>query len=158
VRVRARKDSDDEKVGRFLADRHSRRVARLGVLERPLHHPALLAENYDGELAGVLTYIVTGRECEILTLHAARSWGGVGTALIEALERLAAERGCRRLWVLTTNDNVDALRFYQRRGFRLAGLNPGAVDDARATLKPEIPPVGAHGIPLRDELVLDKRL
>jgi hypothetical protein len=67
-------------------------------------------------------------------------------------------RVARRLWVLTTNDNVDALRFYQRRGFRLAGLNPGAVDGARATLKPEIPVVGAHGIPLRDELVLDKRL
>jgi GNAT superfamily N-acetyltransferase len=158
VRIRAREDSDDETVERFLAGRHSPRVARLGVLERPLDHPALLAESDDGEIAGVLTYVVSGRECEILTLHAARQWRGVGTALVEALERLAAERGCRRLWVLTTNDNVDALRFYQRRGFRLAALNPQAVDDARATLKPEIPVVGAHGIPLRDELVLDKRL
>jgi GNAT superfamily N-acetyltransferase len=158
VRVRAREDSDDENVGRFLADRHSLRVARLGVLERPLDHPALLAESEGGDLAGVLTYILGGRDCEILTLHAARRWGGVGTALVEALEQLAAEQGCRRLWVLTTNDNVDALRFYQRRGFRLAGLNPRAVDGARATLKPEIPVVGAHGIPLRDELVLDKRL
>jgi hypothetical protein len=70
----------------------------------------------------------------------------------ENVERFLADR------VLTTNDNVNALRFYQRRGFRLAALNAGAVDDARATLKPEIPPVGAYGIPLRDELVLDKRL
>jgi GNAT superfamily N-acetyltransferase len=158
VRVRAREDSDDEKVGRFLADRHSLRVARLGVVERPLDHPALLAESDGGELAGVLTYVLGGRDCEILTLHAARQWGGVGTALVEALEQLAAERGCRGLWVLTTNDNVDALRFYQRRGFRLAALNPRAVDGARATLKPEIPLIGAYGIPLRDELVLDKRL
>ena len=158
MRVRPREDSDNENVGRFLAGRHSWRVARLGVLERPLDHPALRAESDDGELAGVLTYVLGKRECEILTLHAARQWGGVGTALVEALEQLAAERGCRRVWVLTTNDNVDALRFYQRRGFRLAALNAGAVDDARATLKPEIPPVGAYGIPLRDELVLDKRL
>jgi GNAT superfamily N-acetyltransferase len=98
VRIRGRENSDDETVGRFLADRHSARVARLGVLERPLDHPALLAESDAGELAGLLTYVVRGRECEILTLHAAGQWGGVGTALVEALERLAADRGCRRLW------------------------------------------------------------
>jgi ribosomal protein S18 acetylase RimI-like enzyme len=77
---------------------------------------------------------------------------------VKAVEQAAAERGCRRLWVLTTNDNVDALRFYQRRGFRLAELHPGAVDDSRARLKPEIPEAGEHGIPLRDELVLDKEV
>ena len=56
----------------------------------------------------------------------------------------------------TTNDNVDALRFYQRRGFRLVALRPGAVDDARARHKPAIPGTGAHGIPLRDELDLER--
>jgi ribosomal protein S18 acetylase RimI-like enzyme len=60
--------------------------------------------------------------------------------------------------VLTTNDNLDALRFYQRRGFRLAELYPGAVQDARVRLKPEIPASGNHGIPIRDEIVLDKLL
>jgi GNAT superfamily N-acetyltransferase len=158
VRVRAREASDGEDVERFLEQQGSLRVARLGVLDHPLDHPALLAEDETGELAGVLTYRVSGREWEILTLHATRRWAGVGTALVESLERLAAGQGCRRLWVLTTNDNVDALRFYQRRGFRLTALNPGAVDGARATLKPEIPREGAYGIPLRDELVLDKRL
>jgi ribosomal protein S18 acetylase RimI-like enzyme len=57
---------------------------------------------------------------------------------------------------VTTNDNVDALRFYQRRGFRLAALRAGAVEDARARLKPEIPWTGADGIELRDELELEK--
>ena len=60
--------------------------------------------------------------------------------------------------MLTTNDNLDALRFYQRRGFRLAELRPGAVDRARERLKPEIPRTGEHGIPLRDELVLEMAL
>jgi hypothetical protein len=55
-----------------------------------------------------------------------------------------------RLWVITTNDNVDALRFYQRYGFCLAAVHRGAVDRSRARLKPEIPPVGAYGIPLCD--------
>jgi len=65
---------------------------------------------------------------------------------------------CARLWVLTTNDNLDALRFYQRRGFRLARLRAGAVDDARRTLKPEIPVAGDHGIRIRDELILEKEV
>jgi acetolactate synthase regulatory subunit len=53
---------------------------------------------------------------------------------------------------------VDALRFYQRRGFRLAALHAGAVDDSRARLKPEIPVTGDHGIALRDELELEVEL
>jgi ribosomal protein S18 acetylase RimI-like enzyme len=106
----------------------------------------------------VLTYVVDGDSCEVLTLHARERLGGTGTALIEAVERVAVEAGCRRLWLVTTNDNVDALRFYQRRGFRLAALRAGAVDEAREALKPEIPRVGDHGIDLRDELELEKLL
>ena len=68
---------------------------------------------------------------------------------------MARDAGCTRLWLVTTNDNVDALRFYQRRGFRLRALRPGAVDEARRELKPEIPEIGDHGIPLRDELELE---
>jgi ribosomal protein S18 acetylase RimI-like enzyme len=157
IEVRPRRPADALAVEAFLAERQSERVARLGRLENPLDHPALLAKR-DGALAGVLTYVIGADECEILTLHAAEPARGVGTALVDAVERLAAERSCRRLWVLTTNDNVDALRFYQRRGFRLVELRPGAVDDSRARLKPEIPEVGDHGIPLRDEIVLDKEL
>src|SRR5439155_8963 len=82
----------------------------------------------------------------------------VGTALLAEAGLTAAAAGCTRLWLITTNDNVDALRFSQRRGFRLAALYPGAVDDSRARLKPEIPPVGDYGIPLRDELELELRL
>ena len=68
----------------------------------------------------MLTYVPQQdwEQCEVLTLHASEQWHGAGTALIEAVERLAAQHGCARLWVITTNNNVDALRFYQRRGFR----------------------------------------
>jgi GNAT superfamily N-acetyltransferase len=157
IEVRERVPADDPEVGRFLAERHSGRVARLGRLERPLDHPTLVAKR-DGRLAGVLTYVLGTESCEILTLHAAERWGGIGTALVEVVERIAAGHGCGRVWVLTTNDNVDALRFYQRRGFRLTELRPGAVDAARATLKPEIPRSGEHGIPLRDEVILEKEV
>ena len=84
----------------------------------PLEHPALVAEDA-GRLAGVATYVPGAERWELLTLHA-REPRRCGHALLEALERLAAEDGSERLFAITTNDNLDALRFYQRRGFRLS--------------------------------------
>ena len=141
----------------FLRHHDSLRVARRGVLVDSLDHPAVLAWS-DGELVGVATYVVDGDRCELLTLHAATRLTGIGSALLSAVAERARVAGCRRLWVVTTNDNVDALRFYQRRGFRLAVLRRGAVDRSRELLKPEIPRVGDHGIPLRDELELELAL
>jgi len=112
----------------------------------------------DTELVGVATYVVDGNACELLTLHAETRFSGVGTALVEAVRRRALDAGCGLLWVVTTNDNLDALRFYQRRGFRLARLRTGAVDRSRATVKPEIPAIGDHGIPLCDEIELEMLL
>jgi GNAT superfamily N-acetyltransferase len=158
MQIRSRHAADRPAVHAFLAQHHHARAARRGELVDPLDHPALLAEAEDGRLLGVLTYIVDRDQCEILTLHTAEQWRGVGTALVEAVERLAAQQGCRLLWLITTNDNLDGLRFYQRRGFRLAALYAGAVEDSRARLKPEIPVVGDYNIPLRDEVELDKQL
>ena len=154
MRVRHSEAPDRPAVEAFLARWNSSRVARRGALERPIEYPSLLAEE-DGRLLGVLTYVVDGDACEVLTLHADVRRRGVGSALIAAVRGLAAEAGCMRLWLITTNDNVDALRFYQRRGFCLAALHRGSVDDSRARLKAEIPAVGDHGIPLRDELELE---
>ena len=100
----------------------------------------------------MLTYDIVGDECEILTLHVEDQWAGTGTALVDAAAAVATGAGCRRFWVVTTNDNVDALRFYQRRGFRIAAVRTGAVDESRRTLKPRIPPTGDYGIPLSDEI------
>ena len=159
VKIRPREAADQTAAQAFLARHNSLRGARLGELVHPLDHPAFVAEAADGHLLGMLTYVPGPgwRQCEILTLHAGEQWRGVGTALIEAVGQLARQQGCARLWVITTNDNVDALRFYQRRGFCLVTVHRGAVDRSRARLKPEIPSVGAYGIPLRDEIELEKQ-
>jgi GNAT superfamily N-acetyltransferase len=159
VKVRPRGAADGDVAREFLARHDGLRVARLGELVHPLDHPALMAETPGGRLLGMLTYVPgqDWRQCEILTLHADEQWHGAGSALIEAAGQLARRLGCTRLWVITTNDNVDALRFYQRRGFYLVRVHRGAVDRSRASLKPEIPPVGAHGIPLRDEIELERQ-
>jgi GNAT superfamily N-acetyltransferase len=158
VHVRPREIADQAAAQAFLARHNSLRVARLGEVVHPLDYPAFVAETPDGQLLGMLTYVPgqDWRQCEILTLHAGEQWHGAGTALIEATGQLARRQGCSRLWVITTNDNVDALRFYQRRGFCLVRVHRGAVDRSRASLKPEIPTLGAYGIPLRDEIELEK--
>jgi GNAT superfamily N-acetyltransferase len=116
--------------------------------------PTLVVDGPDGGLAGVLTYTVEGDALEVVSIDAAPPRGGTGTALLEAAAEVARAAGARRLWLVTTNDNLDALRFYQRRGLRIVAVGPGAVDESRR-LKPEIPEIGAYGIPLRDEIVLE---
>jgi ribosomal protein S18 acetylase RimI-like enzyme len=121
-----------------------------GELVDVLDADALVAE-LRGERVGLLCYRVAVTSCEIEALAATQPGAGVGTALVEALR---ARVGTLPIRVVTTNDNLRALRFYQRRGFRLAELRPGAVDDARRRLKPSIAEIGDDGIPLRDELEL----
>ena len=150
-------DGGDPDLPSFLAGHGSLRVARRGELLDALDFRAVTARE-NGRLVGALTYMVKDRECEILTLHSARQWSGAGTALVVEVARLVAEMGCEHYWVLTTNDNVDALRFYQRRGFRISAIRCGAVDESRRLLKPEIPLVGQYGIPIRDEIELAQPL
>ena len=161
MKVRPREAADQAAAQAFLARYNSLPVASLGnwFIFFSLDHPAFAAEDPGGQLLGMLTDLPgqDWRQCEILTLHAGEQWRGAGTALIEAVGQLARRQGCARLWVLTTNDNVDALRFYQRRGFCLVREHRGAVDRSRARLKPEIPAVGAYGILLRDEIELEKQ-
>ena len=151
-RVRQATPDDDRSVAAFLATRGATVVARL---EDAGSAPKLIAEDGDA-LLGLLSYLVDGDACEVLTLHAAQPHRGVGTALLHAVEAVATANDCRRIWLVTTNDNTDALRFYQRRGFRIVRVDAGAVHRARATLKPSIPAIGDHGIPIRDEIILDK--
>lgn len=130
------------------------RVASRGVLHDPLEQSGFVAWQ-DGERIGLVTYRPPeDGACEILTLDSAREGVGAGTALIQAVLDVAREAGCRRVWLITTNDNAHALRFYQRRGFRLREARPGAVAEARRTIKPEIPERGHDGIPITDELEL----
>jgi ribosomal protein S18 acetylase RimI-like enzyme len=74
--------------------------------------------------------------------------------LLDAVVAVAREAGCARVRLLTTNNNLRALAFYQKRGFRLVGLVPGAIDEERR-MKPSIPLVDASGLPIRDELHLE---
>lgn len=108
----------------------------------------------DGEPIGLLTYEVRNGECEVVTLNSLVEGIGVGTALLKSAVDAAVAAGCRRVWLVTTNDNTPALDYFQKRGFRLVAVYPDAVTRARA-LKPEIPIYGMESIPIRDEIELE---
>ena len=88
-----------------------------------------------------------------MTIDALVPQRGVGTALLAATKDVASAQGCSRPWLITTNDNLDAMRFYQRRGLRWVAVHPGAADRARDE-KPGIPVMGTFGMPVHDELEL----
>jgi ribosomal protein S18 acetylase RimI-like enzyme len=108
----------------------------------------------DDRCVGLLTYEIEGDALEIVTIDALVEGQGIGTALLRAVEEVARAQGCRRLRLVTTNNNLRALLFYQRAGFRLVALVPGAVEESRK-LKPSIPELDAAGLPIRDELHLE---
>jgi ribosomal protein S18 acetylase RimI-like enzyme len=121
----------------------------------------LLLAMVAGEREGLATFRIQqtseGKFAELVTLDAVTAGRGVGTALMDALiARLRAEK-VAVLRVTTTNDNLNALRFYQRRGFRIMKVRPGAVDKARC-VKPSISLIGEYGIPIRDEIELERHL
>jgi ribosomal protein S18 acetylase RimI-like enzyme len=118
--------------------------------------PALVAWRHD-RMAGLLTYTIGPDGLEVVTIDAVVRHFGVGGALLDTAAEVAAAAGCARLWLITTNDNLDALRFYQRRGMRIAGIAPGAIDESRR-IKPSIPLVGKYGIEIHDEITLELRL
>ncbi len=153
VTVRPLTDADRPWVEQFLTQEWGSEAA---VLRGQVYHPAQMAgflAERAGKPLGLITYDLRGDECEIMTLNSLEPGQGIGQALIDAVVGVAQAATCRRVIVVTTNDNLHALRFYQRRGFVLAEVRLNAVANSRQ-LKPQIPLLGADGIAIRDEVEL----
>jgi ribosomal protein S18 acetylase RimI-like enzyme len=130
-------------------------IAR-GKVYRPEQLEGFVVE--DGqEWIGLLTYMIAGGECEVTSLDSLREGQGIGSKLIDQVIAEAHRRGCKRLFLITTNDNLNALGFYQKRGFEIVAIYRGAVNESRK-IKPGIPLVGYNNIPLRDEIELEIKL
>ncbi len=131
-------------------------IVTRGKAHYPDKYPGFIAE-VAGKPAGLVTYNITGKDCEIVTMNSLVEKIGIGSALIDAVKDVAKKKGCQRLWLITTNDNTAALRFYQKYGMVLVAVHRNAVEKSRR-LKPDIPLTGNDGIPLRDEIELEIRL
>ena len=121
-----------------------------GEVFRPEQLNGFITEDW----SSVITYIIRDDSCEIISLNSLKENQGLGTALIGKVANEAHQQNCRRLFLVTTNDNLHALGFYQRRGFQLTAIRCGAVDEARK-IKASIPLMGMNDIPLRDEIELE---
>jgi len=117
----------------------------------PAELPGFHAIDHKGKKVGLATYEIVGDQCELVTIDALVRHCGIGTELLTKVREAAKNAGCRRLWLITTNDNIEAIRFYQRRGMYFATVHVNALEHSR-TMKPSIPTVGFFNIPIRDEV------
>jgi len=149
--VRPIEGGDKTKIADLLVELWgSRKVVTRGKIYDAAILPGFLAIEND-EIVGLVTLHIDGDECEVITLDAFEQGKGIGSFLLKEATREAHARQCRRLWLITSNDNIDAIAFYQRRGLRMVAIYPDAITEARK-LKPQIPLVAENGIPIRDEV------
>jgi GNAT superfamily N-acetyltransferase len=132
---------------------HTTSIITRGKLYHISSLEGFLAEDASG-IIGVLLYRIADSECEIILLQSLKENLGVGTGLLKEVITHAKKEGCKRIWLITTNDNTSAMHFYQRRGFIFAAIHINAMQISRQ-MKPQIPLTGIDGIPLRDEIEME---
>lgn len=128
-------------------------IVSKGKVHRVSDLPGYIAV-YNNEVVGIISYNIEDNNVEIIVLESFKEGQGIGTLLIDKVKEKAKELNKKRIWLITSNDNINALRFYQKRGFTLVCIHRNAIDKARE-IKPEIPKTGYHGIPIRDEIELE---
>lgn len=119
--------------------------------------PRVTARDSDGKLIGLATFQVDkeNSSCEIVSVDALAFGGGIGSKLLAEVENEVKKAGCRKMWLITLNDNPEAAVFYIKRGYRLIVVHLNVLNESRK-LKQQIPLTGKHGIDLRDEWEFEK--
>ncbi len=112
----------------------------------------------NNEIIGLITYMLESNECEICSLNSFIENKGVGTALISKVKEYAKENKCTRIKLITTNDNIRGLEFYQKRGFIFSNLFKNSIEEYSRKLKPQIPLYADNGLPIRDEIELETKV
>jgi GNAT superfamily N-acetyltransferase len=149
--------SDHERIIRKIIDAWGAEVVAVhGTLYYPADLPGFGAFS-DENMPGLITYHIGENSIEVVTLNSWQEGLGIGSALIKEVVQFAVLGGYKRLWLITTNDNTHALRFYQKHGFTISAIYPNAISVSRK-LKPEIPMTGLDGIPIRDEIEMEMTL
>lgn len=129
-------------------------MARLGEIIDASKLPGLIIRHKYRGIIALLTYLVKNNECEIITFNCTIRNKGIGSKLLTKIIEQCRQNKLAKIWLITTNDNLDALRFFQKRGFKIAHVYQDAIKESRK-LKPQIPHIGRYGIPIRDEIQLE---
>lgn len=128
-----------------------------GRVYRPSDVEGLMLAGDDGSRKALVTYAVYGEEAEVVSLEAFEPSHRYGQSVLAELERRLRERGVHRVCLITTNDNISAIRLYLILGWRLVKVSLNALEETRR-LMPTVPQIGLNGLPLRDELEFEKWL
>ena len=153
-KIRPINKNDKEWVRNFIIKNWgTEKVVAHGKIFYPHNLPGFIVFK-DNKYLGLVTYKISKKNLEIITLNVTTRGKGIGTALLKAVEKTARKLKRKKVWLITTNDNIDALRFYQTRGFIIKKLYPNAIVTSRK-IKPEIPVIGNYGIPIRDAIELE---
>ncbi|PJI09541.1 MULTISPECIES: GNAT family N-acetyltransferase [Clostridium] len=113
---------------------------------------------YENEnIIGLITCRFENSECEIMSLDSLKENCGIGTELVKEVVKIASEKKCTKIKLVTTNDNLNAMRFYQKRGFDMTHLYYNALEASRK-IKPSIPQKGDYGIPIKHEIEFEMKL
>ena len=145
--VRALADADRPWLRSMVASAWGLPVVSTSGAHDPSELPGFVAEEA-GRPVGAVTYRIADGECEVVTLNSAVENRGHGSALLDAVRAAAAQHGCTRVWLITTNDNIRALRFYQRRGLSMVALHRHFVAAVRR-VKPGVDASGHDRIPFQ---------
>jgi ribosomal protein S18 acetylase RimI-like enzyme len=127
-----------------------------GSIYRPEQLEGYVIED-GAEWLGLLTFIIKDGELEVTSLDSLCEGQGIGSLMLNQVIEQARASACRRIFLITTNDNLNALGFYQKRGFELVAIYRGAINESRK-IKPSISLIGMNKIPLRDEIELEIKL
>jgi N-acetylglutamate synthase-like GNAT family acetyltransferase len=132
------------------------KIVTRGKVHMADEYPGFIATK-DRQRVGLITYRIDDNECEIASMNSLAEGIGIGSALVEAVKNVAIAQKCERLWLITTNDNIKALKWWKKRRFRQVVTYLNSVEQSRL-LKPEIPLTGNDGIPIRDEIELQMKI
>ena len=144
-------DNDKEWIDKFIkAHWGSKQVVVHKTIYIPSELNGFIAENRT-EKVGLITYQIINRICEIVSLDSIKENEGVGTRLVELVIKQAKELNCKKIWLVTTNDNIKAIYFYQKLGFQMVKVHVNAVAESRK-IKPEIPEIANNGLLIKDEI------
>lgn len=131
--------------------------SELVVVRGEKYYPAeldgFIAEKDDKKVGLILLHIEE-TNCEMMSLTTTGEFPGLGEKLIKTVISDLKTKHVNRLSVVTTNDNTNALRFYQKMGFEISDWRKNAIETSRK-IKPEIPLLGNYRIPIRDEIELE---
>ena len=149
--------SDKDWIDSFITEHWGSNIVVVNGCEYfPSQLEGFIASHHS-EKIGLITYLIHDLRCEIITLNSIIEGRGIGSRLLKLTENEAVKNNCKSIWLITTNDNLHAIEFYQKLGYSLIKVHKNAVEISRE-LKPEIPQIGYNGIPITDELEFVKNI